>query len=336
MSIMSRVKTLGAVFGMLLLILDSPTVFRGAGEGLELCLKTVIPSLFPFFVLSSLIAPMPGTNSSRGWGRALGLPRGSEGIFLTGILGGYPIGARSIGEAVRLRRLDGSDGARMMSFCNNPGPAFIFGIAGSMFDVPWTGWILWSIQVAGALAVALLLPGSEGKPMEPIRGTPPTLPEAMNRSLQAMAGVCGWVVLFRVVLAFLDRWFLWLLPASCRVILCGLLELTNGCCMLTEIPNQGLRFVICSGLLSFGGACVGMQTASAARGVSLRWYLPGKILHGLISSGLAVTLQGLIFPDSSTAISPLVLPGVLMTAGVMVFFRGKIKNRSGISEAVGV
>ena len=41
--------------GMLVLILDGKAALLGAQAGVELCLNTVIPSLFPFFVLSVLL-----------------------------------------------------------------------------------------------------------------------------------------------------------------------------------------------------------------------------------------------------------------------------------------
>ena len=240
MKIVGRIKALAAALGMMLLILDSSTALQGAVEGIELCLRTVIPSLFPFFVLSSILngelCRCPGI--LRPLCRLFGIPAGSEGILLTGFLGGYPIGARSIGEAVRQGRLSAGDGARMMAFCNNPGPAFIFGIAGSMFDLPWTGWLLWGIQLAGAMAVALILPGKAARAVKPQKAAPITLPDALKGALHAMAGVCGWVVLFRVIIAFLDHWFLWLIPGPLRVVLCGLLELTNGLSPIVMTPVE--------------------------------------------------------------------------------------------------
>ena len=46
---------LGAFAGISILILDSRTALIGAQEGIVLCLQTVIPSLFPFFMLSNLL-----------------------------------------------------------------------------------------------------------------------------------------------------------------------------------------------------------------------------------------------------------------------------------------
>lgn len=336
MKVLGRVKALCAALGMLILILDSPTALSGAKEGVELCMKTVVPSLFPFFVLSSMLTGTLAGKSSGCWGRMLGIPRGSEGIFLTGLLGGYPIGARCIGDSVEQGLLEASDGARMMAFCNNAGPAFIFGMAACLFEHPWTGWALWGIQIAGALGVAFLLPGRGGLAMTEEKTAPTSLPSALESAIGAIVGVCGWVILFRVVIAFLDRWVFCFVPTEVRVTVCGLLELTNGCSILSEIANQGLRFIICSVLLSFGGLCVGMQAASVAQGVSMTWYIPGKLLQGLISAGLAMVVQALFFGDMGMIISPLVLPGWLILAGLLVFFRGKMKNKSGISDLVGV
>ena len=39
-----------AAVGMLVLIFDSALALEAARAGVELCLETVIPSLFPFFV----------------------------------------------------------------------------------------------------------------------------------------------------------------------------------------------------------------------------------------------------------------------------------------------
>ena len=45
---------------MLMLILDGRTALTGAAEGIDLCIRTVIPALFPFFVLSPLLMGYPG------------------------------------------------------------------------------------------------------------------------------------------------------------------------------------------------------------------------------------------------------------------------------------
>ena len=43
---------IAAGIGMLILILDSRTALEGASAGIQLCIQTLIPALYPFFVLS--------------------------------------------------------------------------------------------------------------------------------------------------------------------------------------------------------------------------------------------------------------------------------------------
>jgi len=46
---------IAAALGIALLILDSKTALIGAQEGVTMCIQTVIPSLFPFFLFSILL-----------------------------------------------------------------------------------------------------------------------------------------------------------------------------------------------------------------------------------------------------------------------------------------
>ena len=287
-----RVWTLvGVVLGMLVLILDGRTALEGAREGIELCLKTVIPSLFPFFVLSILLtSSLTGSRSPvlRPLGRLFGIPDGGESLLIPAFLGGYPVGAQCVAAAYRSGHLEKDTAQRMLAFCSNAGPAFLFGMVSPLFPRRWMAWVLWGIHIGGALCAAALIPAPSGS-AAPVPGAKPaTLTGALNDSLRVMATVCGWVTLFRVLLAFLNRWFLWLLPTAAQVAVTGILELSNGCCALAAVSDVPVRFVICAGILSLGGLCVTMQTLSVTRGLSLRLYFSGKIIQTLFSLAAAL------------------------------------------------
>lgn len=319
-----------AAFGLLVLILDTRTALTGAADGLNLCLRTVIPSLFPFFVLSILLtSALTGESIPlfRPLGRLCNLPKGAESILLVGMLGGYPAGAQSAAQAYTSGALSKRAAQRMLAFCNLVGPAFLFGIVATKFENPSTAWMLWGIQLLSAILVAMLLPVGVRESAVLTATAPLTLPEALNRSLRIMATVCGWIILFRILIAFLGRWLLWLLPIPAQVTILGILELSNGCCALDQISSDGLRFLIATGMLSFGGLCVTLQTASVAQGLNLKTYISGKLLQVLISLFLAILFL-------ANAIPLLIAFPVIL--GLIVKILHKKQKRYSISKLVGV
>lgn len=273
---------MAAMAGMVILILDSRMAIAGAREGLSLCLQTVIPSLFPFMVLSNiLLGAFSGTELPLlgSLVRQCGVPPGMESLLIPAFLGGYPVGAQAVSQAWQDGRVTTKDARRMLSFCNNVGPSFLFGMVGTMFTKGYLVCLLWGIQIFSALLWAVLTGEKEPEQVEPLPGNAISIPVALTNSLRAMGGICGWVILFRVLIAFLQRWFLWLLPEPVQILLVGLLELSNGCSLLGEIRNENLRFLICSGMLTFGGCCVILQTASIAGNLGIGSYVKGKLVQ---------------------------------------------------------
>lgn len=330
----SKIRILTGIFSslaMLLIILDTKTALNGAAEGISLCLYTVIPSLFPFFVLSVLVnSAMVGNQIRilRPLGKLCGIPAGSESLLILGFVGGYPVGAQSIYQAYRNGQLSKTDARRMLGFCNNAGPAFIFGMAASLFTSPWAPWMIWLVHIVSALLVGLILPKTQAGTCSLTPASPVTVPQALERSCRIMASVCGWVVIFRVILSFCQRWFLWLLPQSLQVGFIGLLELSNGCYSMRLLSSECLRFVMCVCFLNFGGLCVAMQTASVTKDLGTGLYFPGKLLQGCLGLVLSVFMQGLLFPGAEQinglALLAAIIPPVSCIAVIGLKHRKKV------------
>ena len=288
-----------AALGMLVLILDGKTALIGAREGIELCLRTVIPSLFPFFVLSGiLVASLLGSSFPllRPLGRLLGMPCGTESLLIGGFLGGYPVGARCIRDAWVKGSLSEADAERLLCFCSNAGPAFLFGMAAPLFSDRFAGWALWGIHILSAILTGIILRENPTQQAPVPQGSMPDLTESLINAVKVTAQVCGWVILFRILTAFLERWFLWILPVWARTMVTGLLELSNGCIALGCIESEALRFLLCSAILAAGGLCVTMQTASVTHGLRIRGYCFGKMLQTLISIFLSGMYLGMLSP----------------------------------------
>ena len=128
-----------------------------ARDGLALCGNVIIPSLFPFFVLSSLVVEL---GMSRYLGRLL------EGVMAPlfrvggacssalalGFVGGYPVGARTAIALYENGQCSKTEAERLLAFCNNSGPAFILGVVGTgIFASSRAGLLLYLAHIAASL-----------------------------------------------------------------------------------------------------------------------------------------------------------------------------------------
>lgn len=306
-----------AFLATLVLVLDAKTAYNGAYDGVLMCLKTVLPSLFPFVALSVYLnGNMSDGISSilRPLGKFCRIPEGAETILLLGLIGGYPVGAKCISEAYQARKLKQTDSRRMLGFCSNAGPAFIFGMAGFIFDKSIIVWALWGVHILSALLTGFVLPGNVYGKCGQIGMRSTTISGAVENSAKTMALICSWIIIFRVLIAFGEKWFLWLLPNEMQALIVGILELSNGMLQLNSIDLVGMRFVIASMILAFGGICVAMQTVSVTSALGSGLYFPGKVIQLVVSFILASVMQCLLFPVDEWWFSPLIFAAILTLA----------------------
>ena len=273
-----------------------------ARQGLSLCLQTVLPSLFPFFVLSSLVV---ASGAADGSGRVLApLMRPLFGVSGTGatalalgLAGGYPVGARTTAELYRGGALSRSEAERLLSCCNNAGPGFILGVCGTaVLHSTRAGLYLYLVHVAAAVLTGVILcrlTGSENTAAHPPRRAQgqrlaAAFPAAVRDSFAAAWSVCGFVVIFAVVLRYVTL----LLPPN--PLLVGFVELTNGVLSLSA-DRRG--FTLCAVFLAWGGLSVHAQTLSVLEdsGLSARFYFLGKAMQAALSAPLAWLVSNILY-----------------------------------------
>lgn len=286
--------------GMICLILDSRCVAEAAAQAVSQCLSAVIPSLFPLFVICNYTLPMLAQWRVPWLCRFCKIPQGCESIFALGSLGGFPVAAQCICQT----NLPKKDAERMLGFCSNCGPAFLFGIIGSFFVDRSIPFVLMAIQILSALLVAHVwgrVPASSGTP----HIKPMSLAESVQRAIRSMAAVCAWIILGNVLLLFGRRWVFPFFSPMVGIVLSGLTELTNGCFLLPQISDTSIRFIAASGFVCFGGLCVMLQVHAmvAEKGLSMKAYFGQKLLQSA-SGAFIAALYG--------AIGILALPAVFL------------------------
>ncbi len=287
---------------LLLLILDTDTAKASASEGIEMCLKVIIPSLFPFFFVtfylnaSLLGLSVPGISRIAQW---VHFPKGGDSLLLLGLIGGYPVGAQLIAEAYRNGNINKDTGKILLGYCNNAGPAFIFGVTGMLFSSLRITVILWTIHIFSSLLTGRLLPPPQQKSMATVITQDASLIDTLKKSMYSCATVCGWIIICKIMTGYFSKWLSGFLPALFTILLGGFLELSNGCLMLDAFASESTRFVLSSLFLAFGGFCVMLQTASVTKGLGLGLYIPGKIVQTAISTLSAAIVSQILFPGHS-------------------------------------
>ena len=286
------------------LLLDT-SIRDAVTTALSLCTRSVIPALFPFMVVSSMLvalglgellsAPLGGLMAIYGIGGA-----GASALVL-GLIGGYPMGGRTAAQLYRDGLLTKDEAERLLAFCNNANPAFLISVLGTgIFGSFRAGLWLWLIHIAAALTAGLLV----GRPRRGPVSRSPCAPAAAFRTagiasvfvssvqtaLQSILNVCAFVVVF-CILSLPFR----AMGGIVGTLASGLLELFS---TLPLIPPDRVGFVLAAALSGWGGVSVLCQTAALAAdtGLSLRSCALGKAIQGILSALLAFLCTAFVFP----------------------------------------
>lgn len=324
-----RIRILLSVFSVVLILLDPKTAASGAQDGLQLCIVTIIPTLFPLFFLTAVLTDsISGLRIKRFHKlfQFLGLPASSEMSFFLSLIGGYPVGAATIRTLYDNDCIDRTASCRLMGFYNLAGPSFIFGFSAALFGSSKAAWLIWGIQIASAVIVAAILPRRETTYIPKAQAHKHrTLPKILLDSIRNIATVCGWIILFRIIIAYADKYLLHSVNTDTSVLLTGLLELANGTVALHSVQNEAIRFVLFNAFLSIGGLCVWMQIFSVGHGIISPIFFIGKSLHLMLVLFFSVLLQRLFhFPGSSSIpFLPPLLIGFLIISLETFILNGK-------------
>ena len=168
------------------LLLQPDAAAQAAKNGLLLCGNLIVPALFPFFILSSLLV---STGGAARFGRLLSgvmgiwfhQPGASASALVLGFLGGYPVGAKTVCTLYEEKLCDRTQAEHLLLFCNNAGPAFILGAAGSaVFHSAAIGFLLLAIQIFSALLVGVLFRPARGDTATPRGGAMRTARDSLG------------------------------------------------------------------------------------------------------------------------------------------------------------
>lgn len=311
-----KTKALGVWAGILtfvaLLFIFAKECKDGAVEGILMCMGVLIPSLFPFMILSSFMAEnniseilspvfTPVSKLFTGLGGICFIP------VMLSIAGGYPVGARAISALKSKGLIKDREAAQLALICCGAGPGFLVTFVGvTMLESKDAGIILLVSQIISILSLCVISRiGFSRKKEEtapaPLPGASVSISEAfvgaVYSAVKSCGSMCGYVVL---------------MSAVCNIITSGLglsgvlgqfavstLEITTGVYNL-----ESTNLTIVSGLVGFGGICVHLQIFRELKGVSFSKSL--FYVYRLLSAGISMLCTRvllMLFPISTEVFS---------------------------------
>ena len=298
-----------------LMLYPQPSM-EAAKSGLALCYNVIIPSLFPFFVLSSLVVEL---------GLAGYLGRLLEGLMRPLFhVSGYPVGAKTAISLYENGMCTKTEAERLLAFCNNSGPAFILGVVGAgVFASSRVGVLLYLAHAAASICIGILFrfykagptarrEERQSRPQFHAQRFTTAFTGSIKNSFLSTLNICAFVVFFTVVIQLLIRsGFLpglaqvlgtvlapfGLTPEWAQRLLTGALEISSGVWTLSGDGTLSGKLILAAFMLGWAGISVHCQVLSfiGGSGLSVGTYLVGKLLHGGLSA-LFIAVLVRLFP----------------------------------------
>ena len=288
--LLSKARVRDLILGLVLLcatlalMLYPKPSMEAARTGLQLCYNVIIPSLFPLFVLSSLVVEL---GLARYLGRLLeGIMRplfhvsgACASAFALGFVGGYPVGAKTAISLYEKGMCTRTEAERLLAFCNNSGPAFILGVVGAgIFASSTVGVLLYLAHALASVCVGLMFrfykageDGYGGKKRPPApqfqaQRFSVAFTGSVKSAFLSTLNICAFVVFFTVVIQLLIRsGFLpglarmlgtvlapfGLTPEWAQRLLTGALEISSGVSTLSEGGALSSRLTMAAFMLGW-------------------------------------------------------------------------------------
>ena len=282
-------------------IVNSSPLSDAIISGARLALFSILPSLFPMFVISDFLCAEPISArdgiATRIFEKAFGISAIGIRAFLCGNLCGFPIGATCCGELMRDGLIDKDECESLIGICSCPSAAFVIsgvglGICRSAKD----GVILYLSLIASAVVCGVLNKEKRefSRNSHIIAGQKFDLSDSIKSAAVRSINVCAHIAFFSAILSFVD---LAIKSPFIRALISIPLEIGNASKRLSQLTfsSPHIQFALIGLTLGFSGICVLMQIRSVIPSfVSTRKYVKMKIEQGMICGALSL-LCSIIF-----------------------------------------
>ena len=297
----------------ILFIMNSSTVSKSIQASITLCTQTIIPALFPYFILSELIL---SSNIGNLLCKTIGKPCSvlfgiSEISFypiVIGALCGFPIGAKLTTSLLDKGYITPKEAERILCLCNNPSPTFLINVVGiSLYSNKKLGVILWLITLSTTFIIGIcynLLFGRTFKKFVHINNlnnkiTFSKITQIIGESIYPVLKTCAYIIFFSALMGCLINSINAIKINEYTIaILYGVIELSGGINQISLLNNNILSLCILSFAIGWAGVSVHLQIMSIcqSQNINLKPYIFSKFFQGLLNIATILAVHA-VAPD---------------------------------------
>ena len=285
------------------ILYDRESIFSSVKFSLDIWRNNIFPSLFPFFILSSIMinygfVEILGSLIGPIMNKLFKVSSKSAFIFVMSIFSGNPSNAKYIKELYQNKEIDEREATKILCFSCFANPLFILGTVSIFFlNNKKVGLIILLCHYLGNIIVGLIIrnfyPCKDYKHItlkESIHNKRKVKPfgimitETIMGSLNTLLLILGVMTMFLILTTIIDN-VINIYPIY-QSTLNGFIEMTQGLkyISLENIPLK-IKCTLSVIILSFGGLSVHMQIMSILSDTNIKYFpfFCARVMHAFIS-----------------------------------------------------
>ena len=287
------------IFVILLLevFFNKMLVFDTISYSLSLWVNTLIPTMFPFFVISDILISYHITNYipkfiKKTLGKLFGVSDAIVTIFLLSCISGFPSNARNTKIFYEHNYITKKEAEHALLFTHFSNPLFILSTVGVFFfHNEFYGYLILVSHVLGNIIIGIITrrtsisPNNYYTPLDiKSQSFSTVFISAIKSAIDTLLTILGTLTCFLIVSSFIIK-NLNMNPYLSSIIK-GILEITMGIKSLSDcgIPIV-YQIVITTMFLSFGGFSVHLQVLSQLvdTDISYQPFFVARVFHAILS-----------------------------------------------------
>lgn len=259
----------------------------------------LFPSIFPFFVLASLLLELGlATKISIKLNplirKIFHVEGNSSFIILVSLISGFPSGSKYVVESYKDKTIDKNTANYLLTFTHFANPLFVLGTCGLILNSLSLAYKILIIQILSNLILGIIL-----RPKEIIsskitnnhqnKSFLEALPKAINDAIKVLLFMLGSITFFMFFSKLLTTTLS--LNPFFNTMLTGLLDMTSGISLVNTIDTTNyIKGLLVLTFITFGSFSVHLQVLNNIKEVDIdyKYFFLGRIIQTSIASLLYI------------------------------------------------